>query len=341
MNNNRWTIGILCVFAAMLLAFTGCNANHSKDAKDVTHSAIDKLIHTDSYTFHKEVQLKELSVKTEKSQVPAFLTAMLESLNQSEISFDGIYQKEPFRVEMTAKLKSYSGIPRTIVFPILMTADKTWFQITSSSLLPIPIPAEYIGKYVEIDNTNEMYFDGDPTFLAGSIMQFDDPSYYKRGNKFNIDLPTNVSVGQITTFSVKEEQLDEALMTLVKKVLPQLLEQMQANTLLKEEDRSAIDQTQRRMADVQMSDIVAWLERVRKSFKLNDFFVTSIIDKEGSLRYQQLNTNLAYLNGNDLFKLDMIASEQFDELNQPVRFQFEAPKDAIPFAEFAAKVVRP
>lgn len=323
----------------MLLAFTGCNADHSKDAKEVTHAAIDKMIHADTYNFHKRIQLNELSIKLENSNIPKFLVTILESLNQSEIFLDGIYQKDPFRIEMTAVLQSNGGIPRTIVFPILMTEDKTWFQITSGSI--VPMPAEYIGKYVEMDHADRIFFLADPAILAGSIMPFDDPSYYNRGNKFNIDLPTNVSVGQITTFSVKEEQLNEALMTLVKKVLPQVLEHLQANTALKEADKSAIDQTQRKMADVQLSDIEAWLERLRKSFKLNDFYVTSIIDKEGSLRYQQLNTNLAYLNGNDLFKLDMIASEQFDELNEPVRFQLEEPKDAIPFAEFAAKLERP
>lgn len=335
MHNKRWLIMLACVLAVSL-ALTGCSTKKESGPKAATLAALQELASASSYEFSKSFLFNELSTNILLSDQMEESEVIFSFLNKSQVNMKGVYQKAPFRVEMTVELITNDEIPKSFHIPVLITADKTYIQITD--LPKLTMPTEYLGKYIEIDHGEEWTLQGPielrklkESIISHSISQMDEKTFFKRTSKHLNAIPPEIDAQQVFTFSVTESNMDQLVSVLIKEVLPKLLELLSNNAnlgyVLGKED---INEMQRKLKEIQNKDIQSWINGMKESFELNNFTTITALDKAGVLRYQETAANMAFLRGNDFFKLDMIYSEQYNKLNEPVPFVMGTPTNIIP-----------
>lgn len=332
MHNKRWILSIASVLAG-LIAITGCSSPMQEPGpKTTTLAALNELSQANSYEFNKTILLNELSTNVLLTDTMEESEWIFSFLNNSKINIAGTYQKEPLRIEMNLDFNSYNETPYDIQMPIVMTEDKTYIKIPELPSLSFP-PTEYKDKYVEIDNVNNpthfnpnKLIETEQAIFSKTLSQFDENTNFKKTNKRSSDIPLEIEADQVITFSVNEDTFDQLAVVLVNDVLPKFLELL--STAPDEHhilDKNEIIKLKQALTQIQKTDIQAWIDGLKKSFKLNDFHITTAIDKAGYIRYQETIANMAFLNGNDFFKLDMVYSEQYNKLNEPVQFTMSIP----------------
>jgi hypothetical protein len=341
MHNKRWLIMLACVLAVSL-AITGCSTKKDPGPREATLAAIQELALASSYEFNKTFHFNELSTNILLSDQMEESELIFSFLNKSQVNMKGVYQKNPFRIEMTIEFITNDEILKSFLIPVLITADKTYIQITD--LPKLSIPPEYLGKYIEIDYGEEWTLQGPielkklkESIVNSSITQFDEETFFKRTSKLLNAIPPDIDAQQVFTFSVTEDTMDQFVNVLIKEVMPNLLELLSDNAnlgyVLSDND---INEMQQKLNEIQDKDIQSWVHGLKESFELNNFQTTTAIDKAGVLRFQETVANMAFLRGNDFFKLDMISSEQYNKLNEPVQFSMRTPTDVIPRDELEA-----
>jgi len=295
-------------------------------------AAMDKISSANSYEFSKSIQFNELSTNIVLSNQMEESKWIFSFLNKSQVHMTGIYQKSPHRMEMTVEFITGDEIPKSILMPVLVTEDTTYIQI--ADLPDLNIPPETIGKFIEIDRSqsplNKEHKDTEHGLLRRSLAHFNEEPFFKKTFKNANMSSSDNDIQQTYTFTVTEDNLDQLIEVFVKEFVPVMLDLISDKTkigyILGDK---RIDNLETRLREVQQRDIQSWLDGVSKSFNLNNIQITSTIDKDGFLRSEESIANLAYLNGNDFFKLDMIYSERYSKLNEPAQFRMVEPANII------------
>lgn len=165
----------------------------------------------------------------------AMIAQMLEDI---QIDFTGVYQKDPMLMEanVDVTMNIDPQMSTTFSIPIIMNEDKLWMKFPQ-----IPgeeMPEEFEDKFIEIDFNELNELTGQPTPNMDVQLEFAEAvqnlfidyfadDYYNYVDLGSYDVPEGVNAKQVVKFNLDNEDLEPFIKTLMTGFLPEIFELMQ------------------------------------------------------------------------------------------------------------------
>ncbi len=351
--NKKFTVIMLTLLLAMTVVLSGCGSKQGP--KEALQTAAGNAMTMTSYEMKSKVVIEDLKVNAPDLTGSASTAGSIMSmLKNAEITIDGIYQLDPMQTELTLALNLKGDMAMTFTIPMVMTKEKLFIKVPSIPMLPIP--ETVINKFIEFDlkelaaqegaNFNLDAIDPKKTqkltneITNALFTEFDEAKYFKDIPVKDAKLPDGVDAKQVAQFYVTNDNVKEAITTLVEKVLPNIL------TIIEKDEY-------KEMLGVTTEDIKTFkdelniankdefnksLEELKSYLKVNTFNVNTAINKKGFPTYQDVVMNIE-LNDPETkqdVKLALKSSFQYSKINEKQTFIIGIPAvgDVLTLEEF-------
>jgi len=237
-------------FGALVMAGTlvlsGCGNNAASPAakveetpKALLKASVASAMTATSYQMDSNFTLNELTVAVPPSSADtASVDQVVSMLKGAEFNVKTVYQGEPMQAEMNLEVKLKGDMEMTIKLPIVMTKEKMYVKVPNIALLPLP--ENLVGKFIEIDmkelaaeqgtEFNEAMLDPKNSqklsadVSAAVLDSFDEAKYFKKVAVGEAGLPEGVTAEDVVRFEVTNDNVKDAITTLVNVVLPKVID---------------------------------------------------------------------------------------------------------------------
>ncbi|EFM10843.1 conserved hypothetical protein [Paenibacillus curdlanolyticus YK9] len=330
----------IIVMAAMLLVAAGCSS--SKPPKEVLETSMTKMSEMKSYGFTGTIGFDDVNIPAEEAD--ALGVSMVTSiLKGAKLTFEGQYEKEPYRMDLNLKLEvKGDGSTTSFEVPILMNQNDLYVKIPT--IPGLPIPEELTSKFIKIDlkklaeeqGTELPFNDMDKQVKLGTdimntiITSFDEKDYFFEPKAEEVQgLPKDGDYDQIVQFKITDETFAPALELIVNKVAPAVID-----LLAKDEDylkladitKEDLDEAKKQLAENGPDAI----KELKKAVKINEFAITGGV-KDKYMTYQGIYANIAVKpeDSEDEVKVDMYVRSEYKDINKKQTFKHDIPTDTI------------
>lgn len=339
--------GLLAALSLFVLVTAGCST--SKPPKEAMADAFIKLQAAESLKFTGNFTLDDIAIPQDKlgdKAAAATTNMVIQLLKGATIKFHGAMQKEPQRAELVMDIAFGSADMKVnLSMPLIITKDKVWLKVPQ--IPGISLPETIAGKFIEIDinklkeeqksatallNTESAQKLGQDMIKA-VLDNFDEKTYFSEPKAEDVKgLPEGYKGDTFVRFSVNQQNFDQTLTTVIDKVAPQIIdlllkneEYMKALQLKKEDLESA----KKDLADKNEGETQAVVDDLRKNLKINELSITGGIEDD-YMTFEDLRVNLDLTDPENPMKLAAHFTMSYNSINDPVKFEYELPKDAVP-----------
>ncbi|PWV97413.1 hypothetical protein DFQ01_12156 [Paenibacillus cellulosilyticus] len=334
---------------AVLLVVAGCSSS-DKPAKDAVVDSLKKMSEMNAYAFTGTIGINDVSIPTSESDKFGFATFFTSMLKGAKISFDGQYDRDAKRTDMTMKVEYKSdGSSTTLEVPVIMTDEKMFVKIPNVPFFPLP--ESITSKFIEIDMKQLMEEQGAGTaataldsdkmiklssdLLLAVIEPFESKDYFSEPKAADVEgLPQDVEYDDLIQFQLTSETFPAAVEVIANKVAPAILDLLSSdeeymNLLnLKKED---LDKAKQELTDNSAQAI----EEIKKAVKVNNFKLTTGV-KDGYMTFQGVNADVVVTDENNAeTKLNLSAQSQYSDINKKQTFKQEIPTDTTKLEDLA------
>ncbi|WP_168121326.1 hypothetical protein [Paenibacillus sp. HB172176] len=348
----RYALLSFLILTMMMMAACTSDSNPPKAA---LMNAIAKTMDADSYEMSFTMNIHELDIgNAADKEVAGGLTAasLTSMLKDATIEANAVYQKEPMRTDLDLQITLPSLLDMKLNVPMIMTQDMLYVKLTNIPLLQLP--EEMADQYVRIDlnelsqeqgGEKAMDLQKDQRMLQDSLKTlldgFDEKTYFSTVKTADAELPQDLKVNQVISFSIKEDNYGQSVETLVNTVLPELLDILLANkdnlaafnmdTAKLEQTKADWETNRDAMSDKLLNHLT--LDTMNFTGAIRDDY---LVYESGELAMQADDT----ISGGEM-KLSFSFSGQYSKLDEAVIFKEELPADTVALDELTALLKAP
>ncbi|UHA75279.1 hypothetical protein [Paenibacillus sp. 481] len=341
----KWYKGTLAVMLAATLVIAGCGSK--QNPKEAVQASFDKSLEATSYEFKMGLKVEDLQMKLDAVANDPQSQMAINYMKNAELSFYGVYQKEPFQMEGTLDINLQGDMAINFKLPMVMTAEKMWVKVPNIAFLPIP--EKLVNKYIEVDYKKLAELSGEPVAMPTPedqkslqkftselfkvfLSKYDEKAFFTEIAKKDAALPESVDANQIVKFTVTNDNLEQAVNTFVKDVAPAAVDvfaKEEYRKLLKIE-QADID-TMKSEMKASEATIAADVAKFKKQAKINDFSITTAINKDKYPVHQTVAIDTEVNNGTpgEEVKLKLKVTNEMSKVNEKATFKLGIPKDVV------------
>lgn len=341
--------GALAVALAATLTLTGCGSK--EEPQKAVQDAFVKSAEMKSYSFSSNFKVDDLQFNGTNEQTSGE-SMVANLLNNAELSISGVGQMEPMQVEATIDVAIKGDMSFTFSFPFSMTEEKMYIKIPNIPMLTGVLPAELVGKFIEMDlnelakeqGQQSMAFTAEDFTLSQKLnkdifsnvmTKFDEKTYYKTIDVKKAKLEDGIKAKNVIKMAVTNDNFEEFTTTLLKDALPALMDIMAKDEYKKlfQIEPTEIEKMKKELKTAD-SDIQKSIDDMKKEVKVNDISMLVAIDKDGYPVQQSFVTNIESLSKKSGFKKIVFhVTSTISNINKKQEFKIGTPTDAIPMNE--------
>ena len=339
--------GMIAALSLLVVFTTSCST--SKPPKEAMVSALVKLQEAKSLKFTGDFAFDDIVIPQSTlndESASAVTTTIIPLLKGASIKIHGAMQQEPQRAEFVMDIAFGSeDMKFNLSVPFIITKDKVWLKVPQ--IPGVPLPETIAGKFVEIDINKLKEEQKDTTTLLNAesakklgqdmvktvLDNFDEKTYFSEPKAEDVKgLPEGYKGDKFVRFSINQQNFDQTITTVIDKVAPQIIDLLLKNEdylkalQLKKEDLEA---AKKDLADKKEGETQAAVDELKKNLKINELSITGGIEDD-YMTYQDMRVNLDLTDPKNPMKLAAHFSMSFTDINNPVKFEYELPKDAVP-----------
>ncbi|MGG1518202.1 hypothetical protein ABE504_22480 [Paenibacillus oryzisoli] len=324
-------VGLIAVGLVLAAALTGCGT----PPKATLGKAFENFEKMESYQFQAKMTLGGEVPADKLGDAQAEQVANL--LKNAEMSFSGVYQKEPFQSEINVQLNLKGDLNVGINLPIVMTKEKMWVKIPNIPFLPLP--KTVTDKYLELDlkeleEKSSGQKQPDMTkgtefakeVMAAFVQNFDEKTYFTELNKKEITLPAGVEANRFVQIQVDKNNLDDAIKVSIGKVIPKifdlLLDPKYAD--LFNAKKADIEKARSEFTD-KTKDQDKVLNDIKKNVDVNQIQLISGINKSNFITYQTFKVDLNVKDESGNSHTVVNVESTMDHINEKAQFKLGIP----------------
>ncbi|GMK40917.1 hypothetical protein PCCS19_39730 [Paenibacillus sp. CCS19] len=337
----------ILAMVAILFVVAGCSS--SKPSKETLVDSLKKMSEMKAYAFSGTVGINDITIPVNESDELGVSSMVTSLLKGSKLSFDGQYDRDAKRTDITMKLEyKTDGASTTLEIPMIMADDKAYVKIPNLPFLPLP--ENITGKFIEIDTKQLLeeqgaadapVLDNDKMIKLSSDMvlamiePFESKEYFSEPKKADVEgLPQDAKYDSLIQFQLTNDNFPAAIGIILNKVAPALIDLLASDEEylklinLKKED---LDKVKQEIA----TNSAQWVEEAKKAIKVNDFKLTTGV-KDGYMTFQGINADIVVRDENQgETKLNMFAQSTYSAINEKQTFKQEIPTDTTKLEELA------
>lgn len=343
----KGVIVLAVLFVAFSMLAAGCSKQLS--AQETLAEAIEASMEVESARFASTLKIG-LDVPEELVRQNPDLAMALPVLNQSEWKLHGVIRQEPeMQAELIVEANLKGDFSINFTVPMFITEDRVWVKVPE---IPMPagfIPEEVAGKYILLDLRELQAMSGSESAefgpqsvdvetarklvleLYGALSgSFDEETYFTKSEVKEGDLPEGADAETIVTFTVTEEQFDQAAAAFVERALPQMLDIL-SNAEYAEMlgvDPAKLEQTKKEVED-ESRTLQEDLAKLKEQFTVHELSLASAVNRDQLITYQKLALDMSVREEGRphavrvKLALDLVLSE----INENPEFQYGRPAD--------------
>lgn len=347
------------VMMAGTLVLSGCGNNAANPAAKVDDSpkallkqSVTSTMAATAYEMNSNFTINELTVKMPaESMDSASVDQVVSMLKGAEFNVKTIYQGDPMQAEMNLEVKLKGDMEMTIKLPIVMTKEKMYIKVPNIALLPLP--ENLVGKFIEIDmkelaaeqgtEFNEAMLDPKNSQKLSADMSsavldsFDEGKYFKKIAAGDAGLPEGVKAEDVVRFEVTNDNVKDAITTLVNVALPKVID-----TLDTPEYRDMLGLTEQDLKDAKSelsttdnAEMSKDLDELKNYLTVNTFQMDTALNKDQFPVYQKatIDVNFQDPESDTSGKVSLVGSSTYSKVNEKQTFEVGIPTDTITLDE--------
>ncbi|NGZ78199.1 hypothetical protein [Saccharibacillus alkalitolerans] len=347
------------VVMAGTLVLSGCGNNSNSAAavkeaspKELLKQSVASTMAATSYQMDSNFTLNELTVKMPASSADsASVDQVVSMLKGAEFNVNAIYQGDPMQMEMMMEVKLKGDMEMTIKLPIVMTKEKMYMKIPNIAILPLP--QNLVGKFIEFDlkelaaeqgtEFNEAMLDPKKSQklsadLSGAVLDsFDEGKYFKKVAVGEAGLPEGVKAEDVVRFEVTNDNVKDAITTLVNVALPKAIE-----TLDTPEYREMLGLTEQDLKDAKSElsttdneEMSKDLDELKNYLTVNTFQIDSALNADKFPIHQKMTVDVDFKDpeSDSSGKVSLTGSSTYSKVNEKQTFEIGIPTDTITLDE--------
>ncbi|MHA0858268.1 hypothetical protein [Paenibacillus sp. CMAA1364] len=339
--NKKLSIMLLTLLLTMSVVLTSCGGK--EDPKVALQKATVNTTKMTSYEMKSKFVIEDLTFNAPELTADPNVEMFMTMLKDAEFTVDGYYQADPMQTELTMGLNLKGDMSMSFTIPMVMTKEKIFIKIPSIPMLPLP--ESIVNKYLEID-LKELSEQSGAEFNPAALdteksqklvsdisdvifKEYDEASYFKDIAIKDAKLPEGVEAKQLTQFYVTNENIEEAIKILVKKVLPNLINTIDTDEYrqmlqLKAED---IKEFRDELAAMDQKEFNEGLQSMKDHLKINTFTLNTAINKKDFISYQDMVMDIE-VNDPDTkqdIKMALKGWNQYLKINEKQTFKIGVP----------------
>lgn len=345
---NRFLSVTLMLILSVVLVLSGCSSK--KEPKEALQNAAENALKMDSYALTNHIKIKDLSFNFANENTQQVSEA-IQMLKNAELNITQVYQKDPTQIEATFEIKLQGDVATTITVPFVLTKDKFFVKIPSVPFFPLP--ESVVGKFLEVDlkelaaqsgtefNPDTINMDKSHKLVseifAAVFAEYDSAKYFKDIDAKEAGVPSDVETKQVVQFNVTNDNVKDAITTLVNKVAPKVLDILnkeEYRSMLKIES-SEIEEAKKQLAEGDQGELSKGLDEMKKYLKINKFHVNTGISKKDYPVYQGLDADLEFNNPetSEKVRIAFEMTSTYTKINEKADFKIGIPTDTITIEE--------
>ncbi|MFD2672104.1 hypothetical protein [Marinicrinis sediminis] len=334
-------VGLFTALMLMLtFALAGCGSKEELEPKDALQKAMNAAMELDSYSFEGTMKLKVEAAPEVLQNDPAAEMAM-NMFSNTTMTIAGAYQKDPMQAEMTLNLDMGD---LNVGIPMVVTEKKVYVKVPNIPMLAMFIPEEATGKFIEIDLDELAEMSGEEAapqidmetqqkmgaeIFDAFMGKFEGETYFSSYSADDVKLPSGVEADQVVKFQVKEDNVEEAITTLVQKALPAVFD-----VLMKEEyadvlgvEVTELKDAKKELEEMDIEEIKEGVAEIKEEVAINDISITTALDEDYHIPYMEFNFNLGDNTADsEVETIIFNYSQKMTDMNKDVEFEIGIPE---------------
>lgn len=294
----------------------GCGKDNTP--KDIVLQSIEKGQEINSSTFNGTMDITfDLSGVKSQDFGPLFM------LPELHFIMDGKTTNEPMQLEANIKLQGLN-----MDLSVQMKDNKMYIKLPKMLTIYFNDPSKeyiYIDLADSISNIDLQSNQEESVRLTKSIIESLDDNAFVAENTKEYSLEEG-NVSDVVSIIITQENLKPFLQLLVVNTFPLLLEQMDQYSVT-EEQKEQFEQMKNELA-MNKEEIVKTINELDKYLTLNDFKMTSVIDKDGFERTSLFNLDAVIrTEQQDELGIKMNMVQNINNINEEILFEMPLPTD--------------
>lgn len=336
----KWGMMLLVFLMACSLALAGCSKEETS-AADTLEKAVEASKDLKSYSFSGELQLN-MNPSEEMLAADESLAMAASMLSNSKLVMSGVYQADPMMAEMTLEAQLSGDFAMNLSLPMVMTEQKMWIKVPNIPMLAGFIPEEMVGKFIELDYAELAEMSGEEIPATTMDIQTQqalgmellkvitdntqEEEYFTNVSKKDAGLPEDVKAEDIVKFSLTNEDIDPFAKTLIKTILPQMLDVL-AKPEYKDIMQMEASEIEELKADMEMTDaeIQEGIDELKKVISINDLSWTMALDKDHYPTYQKMVGDVKFTDEGQSMDFAVNLSMSMTDVNEDPAFTIGEP----------------
>ncbi|HDT7699231.1 TPA: hypothetical protein RD491_002857, partial [Enterococcus faecium] len=337
--NKRFAKGLLVLMLSMVLILAGCGSK--QEPKEAVQAAATKVTEMTSYEMKSTVKIDNLSMSSAENSEDIGMA--LTMLKDAELTVDGIFQNDPMQAEFTVGVALKGDMEMTFNIPMVMTTEKLYIKVPNIPMLALP--ETLVGKFIEIDMkqlAEEEGVEWNPASMdvaksqqlsneitTAILGEFDQATYFKNLEKGDITLPEDVDADQIVQFTVTNDNVKEAITTLVNNALPKVIDiigkdEYKEMFQLTDED---IATAKEEISNADQSQMAEDLEELKQYLTINTFNINTAINKDDIPAYQEAVIDVVFNDPDtsETINLALTGTNHYTKINETPEFVIGIP----------------
>ncbi|CAM4409215.1 hypothetical protein [Saccharibacillus endophyticus] len=351
------SFGALVMTGALVLS--GCGNNAASPAAAVEQSpkallkeSVNSAMGATSYSMDSNFTINELTITVPPTSMDTTsVNQVVSMLKGAEFNVKTVYQGDPMQTEMNLEVKLKGDMEMTIKLPMVMTKEKMYIKVPNIALLPLP--ENIVGKFIEFDlqelaaeqgaEFNDAMLDPKNSqklsadLSAAVLDSFDEGTYFKKVAAGDAGLPEGVTAEDVVRFEVTNDNVKDAITTLVNVALPKVIE-----TLDTPEYREMLGLTEQDLQDAkselsttdneQMSQD---LDELKNYLTVNTFQLDTALNKDKFPVHQKMTVDVNFQDpeSETSGKVSLTGSSTYSKVNEAQTFEVGIPTDTITLDE--------
>ncbi|QCT00817.1 putative lipoprotein [Paenibacillus algicola] len=340
--NRKFMSLMLAVLMVMTVVLAGCAKN--EEPKAAMTKAAQQAMSMESYEMKSSFIIEDLQMNVGMVEDDPTMTQAMTMLKNAELTLSGVYQAEPQQTEMRMGINLKGDLAMTFNVDMVMTTDMLYVKVPN--IPTMPLPEDLVGKYLAIDLkelAEEAGEEFDPAMLdteknqkfATEVMnallsEYDQEKYFKEVAVKDANLPEGVEAKQVVQFFVTNDNIKEAIDTLVNQAAPKILD-----IAAKEEYRTLLGLTQEdidiakeELNNVDQGEFEEAMTEMQQYLKINNFNINTAVNKDDFPVYQDMamNVEITEPETDESMKIAVKGSTQYSKINEPQTFVVGIPE---------------
>lgn len=341
-------MGLVTAFMlSIILVVSGCATKTSP--KTAVENGLVNTANMKSGTFNMGMSMTLDFPEDVLSATPEIAMAS-NFLKNADIKISGAFKQDPQQMEMTLELNLKGDMEVKLSIPMVVTKEKIWIKVPN---IPIfPLPQELVGKFVELDLKELSEAAGESfkpelmnvqktqelgqELLKVILESFDEQTYFKQLKKDEANLPEGIEAKDIVKFTITDEHLEEVVKTIVEVAAPKILDLLASDKYagMLDISKEDVEKAKKELESTNNSDIKDAIEKLRKSMKINELSIVTVVNKKDFINYQEFNVDVDMKDEDQSFKLGLKGTIEYNNINQEVEFKIGTPSDSIKLEDF-------